>query len=124
MFKLSMAQKREIARAIIIWRVFPAQGFLASIPKKYTTDPKWVRKHLIHPGNRIRNKSAARIEKLRWRTLIQQDIDADNISIMNKYLVVAVNKCTCYGGGPYGHEPGCGYEPIAPLIDLIAGDKA
>lgn len=124
MFKLSMAQKREIARAIIIWRVFPAQGFLASIPKKYTTDPKWVRKHLIHPGNRIRNKSAARIQDLRDRELIQKDIDAGNVDIHGGWLIIHVGHCTCYGGGPYGHEPGCGYEPIAQLVDLIVGYKA
>lgn len=32
--------------------------------------------------------------------------------IYNGQLVKPVNHCTCYGGGPYGHEPGCGLEPL------------
>jgi hypothetical protein len=41
-------------------------------------------------------------------------------SIMNGWLVEFANACTCYGGGPYGHESGCGYEPIAKVEDLLA----
>ena len=43
---------------------------------------------------------------------------ADRLSIVNGYLVECANECTCYGGGPYGHEPGCGYEPLVNLAEL------
>lgn len=34
-------------------------------------------------------------------------------SIVNGWLVEEANGCTCgTPGGPYGHEPGCGYEPL------------
>jgi len=40
-----------------------------------------------------------------------------------------VDRCTCYGGGPYGHEPGCGQEPgpawwaITALLAGLAEDR-
>lgn len=44
---------------------------------------------------------------------------AERYSIVNGYLVETANGCTCHGGGPYGHEPGCGMEPVALLSDLL-----
>ncbi|WPH57691.1 hypothetical protein [Mycobacterium phage WXIN] len=43
-------------------------------------------------------------------------------SIIGDWLARAVNACTCYGGGDhnYGHEPGCGYEPLARVEELRA----
>lgn len=35
--------------------------------------------------------------------------------IVNDWLVEETDSCTCYGGGPYGHEPGCGLEPLVNL---------
>ena len=36
----------------------------------------------------------------------------------NGYLVAETGGCTCYGGGPYGHEDGCGLEPILDLTQI------
>ena len=41
------------------------------------------------------------------------------IGVMGEWLVVAANDCTC-GGSPFGHQPGCGYEPIGRIADLLA----
>lgn len=38
--------------------------------------------------------------------------------LSNGYLVVDAEGCTCYGGGPYGHEMGCGMEPILDLKEV------
>src|SRR5690606_33392747 len=38
--------------------------------------------------------------------------------LQNGLLVEQVNECTCYGGGPYGHEPGCGVEPVLDLTQI------
>lgn len=43
---------------------------------------------------------------------------ADHLHVRNGWIVAEAGGCTCYGGGPYGHEPGCGYEPIVQLTDL------
>lgn len=40
---------------------------------------------------------------------------------MGDWLAYPVNKCTCYGGDAhYGHEPGCGYEPMATIGEVKA----
>ena len=45
---------------------------------------------------------------------------ARRLEIVNGWLVESVNYCTCYGGdAPYGHEPGCGYEPLENLQEQI-----
>lgn len=45
----------------------------------------------------------------------------DTLVIMHGYLCQSVDTCTCgYGGYPYGHEPGCGLEPLIRL-DQISG---
>lgn len=50
---------------------------------------------------------------------LQADIDAGRIHIMGDWLVLDRNGCTCFGGNAYGHEPGCGYEPIVKLHEAI-----
>lgn len=40
------------------------------------------------------------------------------LSVRNGWIVAEAGGCTCYGGGPYGHEPGCGLDPIVKLADL------
>lgn len=44
--------------------------------------------------------------------------------IYNEWLVEPVNYCTCYGGGPYGHEPGCGLEPLVDLTEQVEAIRA
>ncbi|KAB7761783.1 hypothetical protein [Mycolicibacterium mucogenicum] len=42
-------------------------------------------------------------------------------SVCGEWFVQEANGCTCYGGDAhYGHEPGCGYEPLIKLEDLKA----
>ena len=45
--------------------------------------------------------------------------DAGDYSIINGWLVEYAGQCTCAGGGVYGHENGCGYEPIALVEDIL-----
>lgn len=57
---------------------------------------------------------------------LADDIANDKFRIMNGWLVVDVEECTCAGGvaeTSYLHEPGCGYEPIAKLQDLLGPDE-
>lgn len=35
--------------------------------------------------------------------------------VVGDWLVEASDRCSC-GGGPYQHEPACGWEPVAQLI--------
>lgn len=44
--------------------------------------------------------------------------EPSELAIINHFLVEVANECTCYGGGPYGHEPGCGYEPLVNLAEI------
>jgi hypothetical protein len=44
--------------------------------------------------------------------------DAPEFEIMAGHLVVAVDGCTCDGGGDFPHRPECGYEPVIDLADL------
>lgn len=48
----------------------------------------------------------------------------ENLEVSGTWLVYFVNQCTCYGGGPYGHEPGCGYEPVRNLSDILAARES
>lgn len=41
-------------------------------------------------------------------------------SVINDWLVIAANQCTCGAGGEFGHEPGCGYEPVAKIAEIEA----
>lgn len=46
-------------------------------------------------------------------------------SIVGDWLVQQVNTCTCWGGDlHYGHEPGCGYEPLVKVEELRASGIA
>lgn len=48
-----------------------------------------------------------------------------DLSLYGEWLVQEVVGCTCYGGDlPYGHEPGCGYEPLVKVEELKAAFKA
>jgi len=55
------------------------------------------------------------------REAIEADVAAGKFFITGEWLGVSVDQCTCYGGGPMGHEPGCGSEPVERLVDLILG---
>lgn len=46
-------------------------------------------------------------------------MNVDTLVIMHGYLCQSVDTCTC-GYCPYGHEPGCGLEPLIRL-DQISG---
>lgn len=41
-----------------------------------------------------------------------------SFEIMAGHLVVAVDGCTCDGGGEVPHRPECGYEPVIDLAEL------
>lgn len=42
-------------------------------------------------------------------------------SVCGEWFVQEANGCTCYGGDAhYGHEPGCGYEPLIKMEELKA----
>lgn len=42
-----------------------------------------------------------------------------NFVIAYGYLCEKVDGCTCgFGGAPYGHEPGCGLEPLVQLNEI------
>lgn len=44
-----------------------------------------------------------------------------NYAVVGEYLAQETNGCTCYGGDAhYGHESGCGYEPVAKLTEIEA----
>lgn len=36
--------------------------------------------------------------------------------VFGSWLAVAVDRCTCAGFEPYGHEPHCGYEPMTDQL--------
>jgi len=38
--------------------------------------------------------------------------------VVNGWLVERHTHCTCGGGPPFGHEPGCGLVPLAPLSEV------
>lgn len=40
-------------------------------------------------------------------------------AFINGWLAEVTNSCTCYGGGPYGHEPSCGTEPIVNISQTL-----
>lgn len=40
-------------------------------------------------------------------------------AVFGDWLAQCVDQCTCYGG-EFGHEPGCGYEPIAKISEVLA----
>lgn len=43
------------------------------------------------------------------------------VTVMGDCLAYPVNQCTCFGGDAhYGHEPGCGYEPMATIGEVKA----
>lgn len=44
----------------------------------------------------------------------------ERYGVFNGHLVEYTDKCTCGAGGPYGHEPGCGMEPLGKIEDLLA----
>lgn len=56
---------------------------------------------------------------------LNKGLDLDGVSaatsLVNGWLCVTADSCTCYGGTTvYGHEPGCGLEHLIRLDDLIA----
>jgi hypothetical protein len=44
-------------------------------------------------------------------------------AIFGEWLAKCVDQCTCYGG-EFGHEPGCGYEPVAKIAEIEAALSA
>lgn len=46
--------------------------------------------------------------------------EPSSYAVIGEWLVQEADGCTCYGGGPYGHEPGCGYEPVAKISEIEA----
>lgn len=40
-------------------------------------------------------------------------------AVFGDWLAKCVDQCTCYGG-EFGHEPGCGYEPVAKISEIEA----
>lgn len=68
------------------------------------------------------NAELARIREAERRALVPTT-PAPSIAaiydINGEWLVQRVDGCTCYGGRPYGHEPGCGWEPIAKVADML-----
>lgn len=49
-------------------------------------------------------------------------IEPKDMQIINGWLAVSVDHCTCAGGGPecnYAHENGCGLEPLADITDAL-----
>lgn len=40
--------------------------------------------------------------------------------ISNGWICEVAEGCTCYGGGPYGHEPGCGLDAIMDISEALA----
>lgn len=47
--------------------------------------------------------------------------NATGYSVYGEWFVQEASGCTCYGGDAhYGHEPGCGYEPLIKLDELKA----
>ncbi|MGC5027426.1 hypothetical protein ACLQ3K_21980 [Tsukamurella sp. DT100] len=61
--------------------------------------------------------SAARAELAEVLTALT-GLSDPTLHVRNGWIVAEAGGCTCYGGGPYGHEPGCGWEPIVQLTDL------
>jgi hypothetical protein len=46
---------------------------------------------------------------------------SNEYAVVDDWLVVRVDKCTCGAGGtPYGHEPHCGWEAVAKLDEILA----
>lgn len=39
--------------------------------------------------------------------------------VINGWLAELVSGCTCGAGGTYGHEPGCGAEPLVQVTALL-----
>ena len=58
--------------------------------------------------------------------VIQESVNPEGtkFTLVNGWLVREVNDCTCYGGGPYGHEPGCGYELELDLTEQVETIRA
>ncbi|QRY48120.1 hypothetical protein JVX93_15825 [Mycolicibacterium boenickei] len=46
-----------------------------------------------------------------------------DFAVMGDWLAQTINQCTCYGG-EFGHERGCGYEPVAKVEEVKAALKA
>lgn len=41
-------------------------------------------------------------------------------SVVGDWVAVSVNQCTCWGGDAhYGHQPGCGFEPVGKVDEPI-----
>lgn len=40
-------------------------------------------------------------------------------AVFGDWLAQSVEQCTCYGG-EFGHEPGCGYEPLIKITEPAA----
>lgn len=55
------------------------------------------------------------------KRMLRADVEAGKFSVMGPYLVTTADGCTCGqpAGAPYGHEPGCGFEPIQTIELLI-----
>lgn len=52
-------------------------------------------------------------------------MSAWDLSVYGEWLVVEAEGCTCQGSDAhYGHQPGCGYEPAATLVDVKAALEA
>ena len=43
------------------------------------------------------------------------------VTVFGEWLTYPVNQCTCQGSDAhYGHQPGCGYEPMATISEVKA----
>jgi hypothetical protein len=46
--------------------------------------------------------------------------ETPKLRIDSGWLVEEVDHCTCGAGNEYGHEPGCGLDPLMPVSELAA----
>ncbi|MEC4616282.1 hypothetical protein [Tsukamurella tyrosinosolvens] len=65
----------------------------------------------------IRERDEARADLAEVLTAITGETE-QALLVRSGWIVAEAGGCTCYGGGPYGHEPGCGLEPIVKLADV------
>ena len=43
----------------------------------------------------------------------------EGVTVLGEWLVQPADQCTCQGpGAHYGHQPGCGYEPLLRLDEV------
>lgn len=61
------------------------------------------------------------------RQALKERVEADKFELIGSWIVEKVDACTCGSGADitklYGHEPGCGIEPVAPLETLITAEE-